>query len=64
MGEQVKLLKKENQDLKKQLPEIQTNLISIQKEVNYEKQHGAGKNPTINQSLFILGFKKFIRHKK
>ena len=43
MGEQVKLLRKENQDLKKQLSEIQTNLISIQKEVNYEKQHGAGK---------------------
>ena len=43
MGEQVKLLKKENEDLKKQLSEIQTNLISIQKEVNYEKQHGAGK---------------------
>lgn len=45
MGEQVKLLTKENQDLKKQLLEIQTILISIQKEVNYEKQHGAGKKP-------------------
>ena len=43
MGEQVKLLRKENEDLKKQLSEIQTNLISIQKEDNYEKQHGAGK---------------------
>ena len=42
MGEQVKLLRKENQDLKKQLSEIQTNLISIQKEVNYQKQHSAG----------------------
>ena len=37
------MLRKEIQDLKKQLSEIQTNLISIQKEVNYEKQHGAGK---------------------
>ena len=43
MGEQVKLLRKENEDLKKQLSEIQTNLVSIQKEDNYEKQHGAGK---------------------
>ena len=43
MGEQVKLLRQKNQDLKKQLSEIQTNLISIQKEVNYEKQRGAGK---------------------
>ena len=39
----MKLFRKENQDWKKQLSEIQTNLISIQKEVNYEKQHGAGK---------------------
>ena len=29
--------------MEKQLSEIQTNFISIQKEVNYEKQHGAGK---------------------
>ena len=46
MGEQVKLLRKENQDLKKQLSEIQTSLISIQKEVNDEKQHGARKKQT------------------
>ena len=40
MGEQVKLLRKENQDLKKQLSEIQTNLSLSRKEleVNYEKQ--------------------------
>ena len=43
MGEQVKLLRKENQDLKKQLSEIQTSLIFIQKDVNYEKQAGARK---------------------
>lgn len=42
MGEQVKLVRKENQELKKKFLEIQTNLISIQKEVNYEKQHDAG----------------------
>ena len=41
--EQVKLLRKENEDLKKQLSEIQTNLISIQKEVNYDKQYGDRK---------------------
>ena len=43
MGEHIKLLRKENQNLKKQLLEIQTNLVSTQKEVNYKKQHGAGK---------------------
>ena len=30
--------------MKKQLVGIQTKLISIQKEVNYKKQHGARKN--------------------
>ena len=29
--------------MKKRLLEIQTNHISIQKEVNYEKRHGTGK---------------------
>ena len=54
MGEQVKLLRKINHELKKQLSEIQTNLISTQTEVNYEKQHGTGnKQRTWSHTLSL-----------